>query len=68
MARKLAHSGEERPDSNSGENDQLTRRTYLKLGAVASGAALVSGSGFAGTTAGSQDGTVLTTDFSEYAQ
>lgn len=68
MARKLAHNGEERPGSESDEKDMITRRKALKLGAVASGAAIVSGSGFTGATAGSEDGTLLTTDFSEYAQ
>ena len=68
MARKLAHNGNERLDSPSGEKDQVTRRTYLKFGAAATGAAVVSGSGFAGRTAGSKNTTVFTTDFSEYVQ
>ena len=68
MARKLAHDDNERLDSSSGEKDKITRRTYLKLGAAATGAAAVSGSGFAGRAAGSENTTVFTTDFSEYEQ
>lgn len=68
MARKLANTEGEHPGTKPGEKALVTRRKYLKIGAVTSGAALVSGSGFAGLTAGSEGGEIFTTDFTEYAQ
>jgi len=67
MARKLAHEADEKTDSD--ENGSLKRRGYLKLGATASVAAFVTGTGFAGTSLGASDGAeTYTVDFSEYAQ
>lgn len=67
MARKLAHEADDTADPD--EKGSIERRGYLKLGATASVAAFVTGTGFAGTSLGASDGAeTYTVDFSEYAQ
>lgn len=66
MARKLAHEADGTEDSE--EKGSLKRRGYLKLGATASVATFVTGTGFAGTSLASGETETYTVDFSEYAQ
>lgn len=66
MARKLAHEADETADTD--EKGSLKRRGYLKLGATASVATFVTGTGFAGTSLADDGTETFTVDFSEYAQ